>query len=49
MLPNGRIYFEINEQFGVEISELLLKSGFGDVKIVNDLNGKARMVRGAKS
>ncbi|MFN8166681.1 MAG: peptide chain release factor N(5)-glutamine methyltransferase [Bacteroidia bacterium] len=42
--PGGRLYFEINEQFGQEIKELLQKQNFGKVNIVKDLQGKERMI-----
>lgn len=44
--PNGRIYFEINEQFGDEIVELLTKNTFKQATLHNDLNGKPRFVSG---
>jgi release factor glutamine methyltransferase len=47
--PGGRIYFEINEKKGVEISNLLNNAGFRDVQIINDLNGKNRFVKGIYS
>ncbi len=48
LLPKGKLYFEINEQFGKETSELLTQAGFVEVKIIKDLNGKDRIVRGEK-
>lgn len=44
----GWIYFEINESFGTEISDLLYHFGFTEIEIRKDLNGKNRMVRGKK-
>lgn len=46
--PKGKIYFEINEQFGKETAELLIQNGFSKVKILKDLSGKDRMVSGEK-
>lgn len=43
---NGKLYFEINEQFGKEVKELLLSFGFSDVGILKDINGRDRIVRG---
>jgi release factor glutamine methyltransferase len=42
----GKLYFEINEAFGLEIKQLLLREGFVGVSIHKDLQGKSRMVRG---
>ena len=43
---SGNLFFEINEQFGTEVNNLLLNSGFSSVEIKKDLQGKERMVRG---
>lgn len=42
----GWLYFEINELFGVEVTQLLIHEGYKSVKVKADLNGKTRMVRG---
>lgn len=42
---NGKIYFEINEQKGLEVQCLLTKNGFANATIIKDLNGRPRMVR----
>lgn len=42
---NGCVYCEINEAFGNEIYKLFRESGFVDVEIRKDLNGKDRMVK----
>jgi len=41
----GFLFFEINEALAPEIENLLLETGFGNIEIRNDMNGKARMVR----
>lgn len=41
----GIIYFEINEAFGREISELLFSFRYRDIKIIKDINGKDRIVK----
>ncbi|HVD98208.1 MAG TPA: peptide chain release factor N(5)-glutamine methyltransferase [Cytophagaceae bacterium] len=46
LVPQGKIYFEINEQFGKETAELLTKTGFVKTRIMKDLSGKDRMVGG---
>lgn len=40
----GALYFEIYEQAGEQITELLTGMGFSDVEIRKDINGKNRMV-----
>lgn len=49
LFPKGKIYFEINEQFGKETAAMLEDTGFGNVKILKDLQGKDRIVRGEKA
>jgi len=44
--PNGRLYFEINEQFGKKVAQLLTSHSFKNVVIHQDLNGKDRFVSG---
>ena len=43
---NGKLYFEINEMFGKQVSGLLHSNGFTHVEMKKDLQGKDRMVRG---
>jgi release factor glutamine methyltransferase len=42
----GRLYFEINEQYGEEVRQLLLLAGFRQAEVVQDLFNKNRIVRG---
>ncbi len=49
LLPNGKLYFEINEQFGLETAELLREAGFTAIQVLKDLNGKDRIVRGERN
>ena len=44
--PGGSIYLEINEALGAETAALLVAQGFGEVAVLSDMFGKARMVRG---
>jgi len=39
----GKLYFEINEAFADEMQDLLLRHGYQEVEIKQDLNGKMRM------
>jgi release factor glutamine methyltransferase len=42
----GNIYFEINEQFGAEVAELLKEMHYTDIYLYKDMSGKDRIVRG---
>lgn len=42
--PGGQLYFEIHESYGNELTELLDQMGFISVRMVQDLNGKDRMI-----
>ena len=42
----GKIYFEIHEEYGIEVVELLESLGYSKVQCVQDLNGKDRIVKG---
>lgn len=42
---NGKLYFEIHERFGQETKEMLLQLGYQNVEILQDLNGKDRIVK----
>ena len=41
---NGKVWFEINEYLGKEMTELCEKLGFSNVKIYKDFRGKERFV-----
>nr|WP_255551680.1 peptide chain release factor N(5)-glutamine methyltransferase [Aridibaculum aurantiacum] len=41
----GRLYFEINEQLGEQVVQLLQAKGYKDVVLKKDMQGKDRMVR----
>lgn len=43
--PGGNLYFEINEQYGNEITELLASKGFINILLKKDINGKVRMIK----
>ncbi len=48
LVPRGKIYFEINEALGEPMKNLLEESGYCDIKIVKDINGKERIIKGIK-
>ena len=48
LTPSGRIYFEINERLGEAMFLLLESFGYSEIKIISDINGKERMIKGIK-
>ena len=46
MVTPARLYFEINERFGTEVSQLIHSRGFDEVNIIKDFQGKERFVSG---
>lgn len=46
LLPNGKIYFEINEAMGNSLFEMMKRFGFDDINILKDLNNKERIIKG---
>lgn len=49
LCKGGKLYFEINRRFSQELKAYLVKSGFIDVKIHQDMHGADRMVSGRNS
>jgi release factor glutamine methyltransferase len=45
LTKNGKIYFEIHEDYGNEVAEMLKQLGYSDIIIKKDLQGKNRMIR----
>ena len=43
--PNGKLYFEINRQYGNGIIELLSKKSFVEIELRKDISGNERMVK----
>ncbi|MGB1307645.1 MAG: peptide chain release factor N(5)-glutamine methyltransferase [Oceanihabitans sp.] len=48
LLPNGELYFEINEYLGKEMKALLKENKFEEITLHQDIFGKDRMLKGAK-
>jgi release factor glutamine methyltransferase len=44
--PNGKIYFEINQAFGLETKHMLENKGFKNVELFKDLSNNNRILRG---
>lgn len=47
--PDGRLYFEINEQQAAPLKDLMLELGYGQVQVLPDLFGKDRFIRASLS
>jgi len=45
LIENGLLFFEINENYGEQIIELLSKKGFGEIELRKDMSGRDRMVK----
>ncbi len=48
LAKGGQLYFEINEQFGAETLELVKKYPFCEVELLQDINGKDRIIKALK-
>jgi release factor glutamine methyltransferase len=48
LLPEGRLYFEINESLGKSMEGLLKEFRYSDIQIINDINNKERIIKGMK-
>jgi release factor glutamine methyltransferase len=44
--PGGKLYFEINWRYASDIGNLMLASGFINIEMRVDLNGRPRFIRG---
>ncbi|MBR8726449.1 peptide chain release factor N(5)-glutamine methyltransferase [Bacteroides pyogenes] len=44
LLPEGKLYFEINRAYGRETALMLEGSGYGNVRVIKDMFGNDRMV-----
>jgi release factor glutamine methyltransferase len=49
LAPGGKIYLEINENKSKEVLHLLYLAGYRDLKIITDINGKDRFIKGKKN
>lgn len=45
LLPEGRLYFEINEALGESMVNILIEFGYSDIKIIKDINNKERIIK----
>ncbi len=49
LIPGGSIYFEINETKGAEMEKLLESKRYSEIRIINDIQGKNRIIKGRKN
>jgi release factor glutamine methyltransferase len=49
LIAGGKLYFEINEALGDSMTNLLASSGYLNIKITADINGKDRIIKGIKN
>lgn len=42
----GKLYFEINERYGLQVKELMEGKGYKNVEVLKDLSNKNRILRG---
>ncbi len=47
--PTGKIYFEINERYGNEVIALLESMNYSTIRLIQDLNGKNRIITALNS
>lgn len=45
LVPQGKLYFEINEAFGKETVAMLQQKGYVNIELRKDINGRDRMIR----
>ena len=45
LVPGGYLFFEINENFGKEILEVMADKGFTNIELRKDMSGRDRMVK----
>jgi release factor glutamine methyltransferase len=46
--PDGKLYFEINQELGENVVKLLKEKGFANVELRKDMSGNDRMIAAAK-
>ncbi len=49
LVPQGKIYCEINEAMGRQLTELLESYGFTGTEIIKDINDKDRIIKGVRN
>jgi release factor glutamine methyltransferase len=49
LVPGGKVYFEINEALGKEMAGLIEEYGYSAIKVIRDLNGRERIIKGTRN
>jgi release factor glutamine methyltransferase len=49
LFPGGLLYFEINEEMGKPLIQLLESNSYSEIKIFLDINNKERIIKGRKN
>ncbi len=45
LTSNGKLYFEIHENYAYDVKKLLASKGFDNIAVIRDINGKNRMIK----
>lgn len=49
LLPDGEVWFEINEALGIQMYDLLISFGYIKIEEFKDINGRDRIIKGLKN
>jgi release factor glutamine methyltransferase len=49
LLPEGKVYFEINEAMGSEMIDLMNRFRYSETKLIRDINNRDRIIKGKKN
>lgn len=49
LVPGGRVYFEINEAMGAALIGMMSEFNFSNIRLIKDLNGKERIIKGTSN
>ena len=49
LLPEGKVYFEINEAMGREITALMNKFRYPGTELLKDFNGRDRIIKSKRN
>lgn len=49
LTPGGKIYCEINEAMGKQVTGLLISEGYNSVELFSDINNKDRIIKGIRN
>jgi release factor glutamine methyltransferase len=45
LIPEGKVYFEINEAMGKQMTSLLISQNYRSVELIKDINGRDRIIK----